>query len=241
MLIRYATIWQPPRHNNSNTMHRLNILPLLLALVLFVGCKQDYYEAGDGEYSLLTANFVEAHAAAHKTIDYVITDEGERLSLQQPQTVSWAAKADSLYRAVLYYNFSGGTTVETVSMKKVSVVSITPKDSIKQGIKTDAVRLESMWLSKSKHYLNAAILVKSGDTDDEKVTHTMGIVAIDTLHNTDNTSTLCLQLYHDQGGVPEYYSQRAYFSIPLQGVANDSVRLSINTPEGVTTKTFSIQ
>ena len=229
-------------------MHRLNILPLLLALVLFVGCKQDYYEAGDGEYSLLTANFVEAHAAALQSIsivqgggDYVITDEGERLSLQQPQTVSWAAKADSLYRAVLYYNFSGGTTVETVSMKKVSVVSITPKDSIKQGIKTDAVRLESMWLSKSKHYLNAAILVKSGDTDDEKVTHTMGIVAIDTLHNTDNTSTLCLQLYHDQGGVPEYYSQRAYFSIPLQGVANDSVRLSINTPEGVTTKTFSIQ
>lgn len=223
-------------------MHRqLIVFPLLLALWLFAGCKQEYYEAGDGEYSLLTANFVEAHAAAPKTIDYVITDEGERLSLQQPQTVTWAAKTDSLYRAVLYYNYSGSNTVETVSLNKVSIAPITAKDSIKKDIKTDAVGLESLWLSKSKRYLNAAILVKSGETDNEKATHILGIVAVDTLHNTDNTSTLCLQFYHDQGGVPEYYSQRAYFSIPLQGVTNDSVRLSITTPEGVTTKTFSIQ
>lgn len=222
-------------------MHRPTVLFLLLALFLFVACKQDSYETGDGEYSLLTADFVEAHTAAAKTVDYVVTDEGKQLWPHQSLNASWATKADTLYRAALYYNYSGSSTVEVVSLKKVSVAPITPKDSIKKGMKTDAVRLESMWLSKNKRYLNAAIFVKSGDTDDEKAAHILGIVATDTLHYANSASTLCLQLYHDQGGVPEYYSQRAYFSIPLQGIANDSVRLSITTPEGVSTKTFSVQ
>lgn len=50
--------------------------------------------------------------------------------------------------------------------------------------------------------------------------------------NADGTTTQHLTLYHDQGGVPEYYSQRTYVSIPLSDIHADFIILTINTYDG---------
>ena len=53
----------------------------LVALLLLVSCTQDNYDKGEGEYSLMRADFVEAHVGSDKRVDYVVTDDGD----------SWAA------------------------------------------------------------------------------------------------------------------------------------------------------
>jgi hypothetical protein len=58
--------------------------------------------------------------------------------------------------------------------------------------------------------------------------------------NADSTRTMQLLFNHHQGDVPEYYSQRAYISLPLQGLAADSVRLTVVTYDGPFVRTFSL-
>ena len=48
-------------------------------LISHSSCTQDAYDKGEGKYSLMRADFVEAHANAEKKIDQIITDEGEQL------------------------------------------------------------------------------------------------------------------------------------------------------------------
>jgi hypothetical protein len=107
-----------------------------------------------------------------------------------------------------------------------------------KALKTDPVRFESVWISPNRAYLNASIYLLMGSSDDDKAIHTLGC-HIDTLRkNVDGTETMQLTLYHDQGGVPEYYSQRTYVSIPLKGAMTDSVCFTIHTYDGIVRKTF---
>jgi hypothetical protein len=210
-------------------------------LATLFSCTQDAYEKGEGTYSLMQADFVEAHSNSSKQIDQALTDDGLMLSLQQPMTTAWTTTADTVYRAVLYYNKVEDGKVEAVSCSRVSVAFITPKDSLTKDMKTDPLRMESVWLAKSRRYLNVGFYLKSGPTDDKEALHHLGIVADTTITHADGSNTLHLQLYHDQGGVPEYYSQRSYVSIPLYTLKADSVSLSINTYEGIVTKQFCIK
>ena len=57
----------------------------------------------------------------------------------------------------------------------------------------------------------------------------------------DATRTSHLRLYHDQAGVPEYYSTQVYASILTSQIKADSVRISINTYKGPVTKIFSLR
>ena len=59
--------------------------------------------------------------------------------------------------------------------------------------------------------------------------------------HADNTKTLYLRLYHDQGGVPEYYSQRAFLSVPLQKLGVDSIHFEVNTYDGIVRKTLFVK
>ena len=61
------------------------------------------------------------------------------------------------------------------------------------------------------------------------------------MSHSDGKKTLHLRLYHDQGGMPEYYSQRTYFSIPIQKLGVDSIQFTINTYKGLVTKTLSLK
>lgn len=214
---------------------------LCLLLAAFVACTQDVYDKGDGKYSQMMADLCVVRTDHDKAVHYALTDEGDSLSFVLPYTANWLSTPDSTYRTLLYYNLpvGSGSNVEAVSMTRVPTASIHTPDYFKSGIKTDPILFESLWIGKSRRYLNIGMYLMTGSTT-EKETHRLGVVADTLLANPDSTRTLYLRLYHDQGGVPEYYSQRAYFSIPIGGITADSIAMTINTYEGTVEKRIGL-
>lgn len=203
-----------------------NLLCLLMVFAA-VACTQDAYEKGEGAYSEMTAQLADAHVNSDKRVDYVDTDEGEHLMLSQSASASFITKADTTYRVSFYYKMVEGKA-EPLSMGRVTVFS----PQVIKAMKTDPVRMESMWIGRSKKYLNMSFYVMTGTTGDDDVRQTLGCRRDGVTKNADGTQTLRLTLYHDQGGVPEYYSQRVYVSIPIQGIKVDSISLQVNTYGG---------
>jgi hypothetical protein len=213
-----------------------HLYPIILATLFICSCTQDAYEKGEGKYSLMRADLVEAHANSDSLIDYIITDDNERLELTQPRSHKWGKKTDTLYRAAFYYSKNADAKAEVLSASRVSTVNILHKDSLKDGMKTDPTTLESIWLSKNKRYLNLSLYLKTGQGGDEKALQQLAVIGDTLLLNADNTHTFYLNVYHDQGGVPEYYSERIYFSIPLYNIQTDSVCITIPTYKGTVVK-----
>ena len=209
----------------------LIVLPFCLLTACLLSCTTDAYEKGDGKYSQLRAELVEAHATASHLIDYVITDEGERLPLKTHPEVKWANKADTLYRALLYYN-KVEEGADPVSLSPV--VTLVPHHI--DTLKTDPIGFESAWLSTTRRYINLGISLKVGTTDDENAIQSIGLHADTLVTHGNGKRALHLRFYHDQAGVPEYYSQRTYISIPTDSLAADTVYLRINTYSGVIEK-----
>jgi hypothetical protein len=72
-----------------------------------VGCEQDAYDKGDASYSYMRADFVEANVGSDKRIAGVVTDDDAQLQLTTPFSASWIQRADTVYRAVMFYNLKG--------------------------------------------------------------------------------------------------------------------------------------
>ena len=108
-------------------------------------------------------------------------------------------------------------------------------------MKTDPVKFESAWLSKTGKYLNLSFYLMTGTTDDEKATQTLHVIQDTIMTHSDATRTCYLRLYHDQAGIPEYYSSQVYASILTSQIEADSVNLTINTYKGLVTKTFFLK
>ena len=214
-------------------------LLFLLLTAAVLGCETDSYEKGTGENSLLQADFVEVHVNGSGIADYVVTDDDMQLPLSEPLHASWMTKGDTVYRAEFYYR-KVANWASPVSLRQMSMASIIHKDSLKNGMKTDPLTLESIWLSKNKRYLNMGFYVKSGSTDKSK-SHLLGVVADTLMANTDGSHTLWLTLYHDQAGVPEYYSVHGYFSVATKELTADSVRFAVETYQGQKVKTIALQ
>ena len=53
------------------------IIYIVAIMSIFSSCEQDSYDKGEGTYSNMTADFVEAHVNSEKKIDYAITDNGD--------------------------------------------------------------------------------------------------------------------------------------------------------------------
>ena len=226
---------------NRKRLTALSASCLLWMLCMLAACEQENYDKGDGKYSRLVTAFVEAPTTQERQVVYVDTDEGERLALNAPYTAKWLLKADTTYRAVLYYYEEEKEAVRPYMLASLSTATVLPVDSFKKGVKTDPVKFESAWVSKTKKYLNTGIYLKMGTSENADARHIIGIVRDTIMLQADGKLTAHLRLYHYQGDVPEYYSQRTYFSIPLKDIAADSVRFSLNTYDGVVTKTFPIK
>lgn len=211
------------------------LLPALLFLL--ISCSGEDSQEGDSTYSFLCAEFVEAHTAAASEIDRATTDDGELLVLSPHINVSWAQKADSTYRALLYYNKveNVGGTVIPISLSRVPVLRAKDATEFEEGVKTDPVKVESAWLSKGKAYLNAGLLLKTGVADDADAIQSIGLVLV-----SETDTDLTLRLYHDQGGVPQYYTSRVYVSIPLTAVRQmKTIHLLVNTNDGELERIFN--
>lgn len=205
----------------------------LLLLLLTPSCTTDVYDKGEGELSLMRAELVEAHANGDKLIDWCVTDEGERLVMTQPQKVSGVQTADSIYRVMLYYN----KVEKGADIIAAAIIPTLAPHRIKD-MKTDPVRFESMWMSTSRRYLNMGLYLKTGDNGNDKLHHVVGINLDTLIQYPDGKRTAHLAFYHDQGGLPEYYSQRSYISIPTDSIDADSIYLRVHTYQGITEKRF---
>lgn len=211
-----------------------------ILLLLLASCESDSYDKGKGELSLATAEFVEAHANGDKQMDYVITDNDERLTVSPQPSVKWMTTPDSLYRALLYYNNVGEGIIEPLSITQVPTLSIYP-DWMIQDIKTDPVTFESIWQSANGKYLNMAFYLKIGEVGKDAELHTISIIQDTIIQNADGTATSFMCLYHDQGDMPEHYSSKCYISIPRDSIKADSVCMGINTYKGVLYKKVALR
>lgn len=213
---------------------------LIAAACLAAACQNDGYETGDGRYSYLRADLVEAHTAQAGTITTATTDDGESLTLSSPLSVSWANKADTTYRAMLYYSRADGTST-TVQAHTIAAVAVCrPRQAATfDSIVTDPVTFQSIWTGADGRYVNLALDLKTGTADTQDARQTVGIVLDSTVTRADGRTVACLRLYHDQGDVPEYYSSRTYMSIPTANIPADSAALTIVTYKGTVTHTVA--
>ena len=209
----------------------LVIITVNCQLSTLISCTQDAYEKGEGEYSLLRGDFAEAVVNSNKQVAKIITDDGDEMLVTSPYTAKWIAKADTTYRCMLYYNKVDGKA-EVVSMGQVPCAAIVPLSKFEKELKTDPVKFESTWMSKTGRYLNLSIQVKSGVTDDTTAVQSLAIVSDTLITHSDGKQIRNLILHHDQGNVPEYYSTQVYVSIPTNRIDADSVRISINSYDG---------
>lgn len=219
------------------------LLVTLCCVAAFSACTIDSYEKGEGEYSNMQGELARVHANSEKKIDYADLDNGERVYIAAPLTKTWIDKGDAFYRSVLYYK-KNGASIEVVNIVQINEVSIISADTLKKKnmeVKTDPLTLESVWVSKNKYYLNASIYLKTGSTTEDGAIHRLGLVADSLRVNADETQVLHLRLFHDQGGVPEYYSVNTFLSLPLLDLPVDSILLTVNTYDGVFTKCLPVK
>ena len=227
----------------------LRFLVIIIAhyslLISHLSCTQDGYDKGEGQYSYLRGDFVEAYIGADKNMVSLMTDEGETLPLSQPYTAKWITRSDTVYRCMLYYNkvrdSKGQDMAEAISVGEVPCPVIIPLSKLEVEMKTDPVKFESAWMSKTGKYINLSFALKTGTTEDEEAIHSLRVVQDTILTNPDGTSTSYLRLYHDQGGVPDYYSTQVYASLITSEILADSACISINTYKGIITKAFQIK
>lgn len=208
---------------------------LFALLLLFVSCETDHYDTGDGKYSYLNADFGEVQTVAANEIATAVTDEGVSLVFQPHVNSSWAVKADTTYRALIYYNKveNGVTNAYAISQVPVVKALITERPDT---VKTDPLTFESAWISQNGKYLNIGFAVKTGIADGIDALQRIGIwqTALET--DTEGTRHLYLRMTHSQNGVPEYYSSRGFLSLPLADFEDCQIHLSVNTYQGEVVK-----
>lgn len=221
-------------------LFRLLVFSLLTShsSLLVTSCTQDTYDKGDGKYSLMRGDFAEAIVNSSKQVTKIVTDDGEELPLTSPFTAKWVAKADTSYRCMLYYNKVDGKA-EVISMGLVPCASLVRLADFKQAYKSDPVKLQSVWMSKSGKYLNMHLQLMVGTPEDTSAVHQIALLRDTIITHTDSTRTCSILLHHDQNRQPEYYSSDAWLSLPVSRMTVDSFRVSLNTYQGPVVKTLS--
>jgi hypothetical protein len=219
-------------------MKALKLFTIIAGVLLVAACTTDAYDKGEGRLSMVTAEMADAHANSEKLVDYVDTDEGERLQMQTPFTGSWVTKPDSVYRVLFYYKKDDSGKAEPMGASRVGVVHPKPVSQFEDGVKTDGLYWESAWLSRTRKYLNLRLRLLTGSTDDEKARHSIGLMK-DAASSTPGHARMVL--YHDQGGMPEYYSMVTYASIPLDSIKADTLTIVVKTYNGEVNRTFKLR
>ena len=215
------------------------LLPFYL-FTFFCACTSDAYEKGTGTYSLMRTDLAEATIDGEKYAVSLVTDEGDSYTLSPKYQGKWIQTADTTYRVIAYYNPHDDGTAEAVAFGVVP--TLIPREQWKFKTQPqDPVGVESAWVSTNGKYLNMALLVKSGHTDDEDASHIIALAQDTVITHADQRRTAIYRLLHDQGNVPEYYTNRHYVSILLPEDRPDTVTLTIQTYDGTLSRQFPIQ
>ena len=216
-------------------MRRVTVF--LFVALLLAGCSVDSYKTGDGGLSYLTVEFGEVKTAEAKTIVSFSSDDGLDVNFSRPYTAEWADKANGTYRALVYYDKveKGSTFAHSISQVPVVKPLITNRPDT---VKTDPLIFESAWKSTNGKYLNLGFYVKTGTADGKINKQLLGVWREKVVEHADGTKDVYLKVMHSQNKAPEFYRTKGYMSIPLDGMQNDRIFLSVVTYDGEVTKTF---
>ncbi len=216
-------------------MRRVTVF--LFVALLLAGCSVDSYKTGDGGLSYLTVEFGEVKTAEAKTIVSFSSDDGLDVNFSRPYTAEWADKANGTYRALVYYDKveKGSTFAHSISQVPVVKPLITNRPDT---VKTDPLIFESAWKSTNGKYLNVGFYVKTGTADGKINKQLLGVWREKVVEHADGTKDVYLKVMHSQNKAPEFYRTKGYMSIPLDGMQNDRIFLSVVTYDGKVTKTF---
>lgn len=211
---------------------------IFFLIPLLYGCTSDPYESGDTSLSYMRVDFVDAYTTESGTIGSAMTDDGDLLVFDRLLSCDWAEKADSVYRALLYYNVGVTSVSEPIAIKPVYVLRPFEIGG-NTVVGTDPVVFESAWKSRNGSYLNLGLYVKTGQADSMDSQQTIGVAYEDIVLNDDGTRKVFLVFCHEQGDVPEYYSTRLYVSIPMsEFFSGDEIQITVNTYDGEVVRTF---
>ena len=205
---------------------------VVVAAIGLAACTNDGYDTGDGNYSYLTAEMALLHTNSDKAVASATLDDGTMLNMAKPFVTNFANKADTVYRALLYYDKSENATspVTPRGVTQVPVLNIKEAEDV-QDMHTDPLGIESMWMAKNGSYLNFSLLLKSGTTDDN-LHQFVGIVSEGMSTDGDGKRHLTLRMYHNQNNVPQYYTIQRYVSIDMSDIDADILDIHVNTYNG---------
>ena len=223
--------------------HACLTIAIIASQILVTSCENDGYDTGDGALSYMRADFVEAYTNSDALVEYVITDDDDKLFLDSPLEVSWMTDPNAVYRALLYYDMSD-ELIDPISISSVSAPTISMEADLEEK-PTDPLYWNSSWISNNDRYINIGLTVLIGAEDGTIGTQTLGMMCTGINYADDGTCTVSLTLLHDQCDVPEYYSYRHYLSIPISYMPcdvneGDTVELTVNTYSGEETKAFTL-
>ena len=92
---------------------------LLSSLGFLTSCETDVYEKGTGKYSLMLTDLAEVTVDDQKTATAFTTDDGDSYIFSPAITAKWIQTADTIYRAIVYYNQNTDGIVDTNSGESV--------------------------------------------------------------------------------------------------------------------------
>lgn len=209
------------------------LLPIFL--LLNVSCQEDEYV-----YPNVLTELTEIQTDNKGTLTFLITDAGEKYQILEQKGLD-SLTPDSTYRVLCVYRIADTqkSTVQLYSVQTVLSMFPKPASEFHEGISTDPLDIQSIWLSEK--YLNMVLLPLAKDKG-----HIFHFVENSLTETDEGTNRLELTLYHDQNGDYEAFTRKTYLSIPLWGYGDklktgDRIVLHIRTyEEGNTTHEFTL-
>lgn len=199
------------------------------------GCQEDDYVYPD-----VLTEFTEVQTNDEGVLTYLLTDQGDKYQILEREGLD-GLTPDSIYRTLCVYQITDveKETVQLYSAQKVLSMLPKPASAFSDGIRTDPLDIQSIWLSGK--YLNMVLLPMAKDKS-----HIFHFVENSLTQDNEGRAKLELTLYHDQNGDYEAFTRKTYLSIPLWGYGNkldtgDRIVLHIQTyEEGNTTREFTL-
>ncbi|WP_294472418.1 NigD-like C-terminal domain-containing protein [uncultured Bacteroides sp.] len=185
---------------------KLQIVWLWGLLLLMAACGDDDYY-----YPSVKLEFVTVASGADGSIERLIPDKGDALSVYEDRTGSAISPNTSRRLLSNYEVVSDGGIAKARIFSLQTLVTPVPKPAddpvYEGGLKYDPVEMVSIWMGKD--YLNMILNLKVNAGKG----HVFGIV--EDLSEFDSDGVVTMTLYHDANADEGFYDRRAYVSVPL--------------------------
>ena len=189
------------------------------------GTSSSYYDSGDdendgGRYPDVLTSFADVITDKSGTIEKMNDGDGFSYSVSN---ASGGYKKDTLYRVVAQYRLVDESSIYLYNTTKTISPVPVPSNHIKGGFKTDSVRMQGIWLSAG--YINIVLQIEGAGE-----AHSFHF-GQDSISVSGEHRLVSLRLYHNRGEDAEYYTHRAYLSVPLkqyQLADGDTISMGVN-------------